>query len=130
MTTPHPAPLPPPRQTPFANEKDFQAAYNKRVRDVYGGDTYHPIGTGASKAGTPDNLSCIPTELGGRFCAIELKQPGKVPTALQQKRLRSFQAAGAVAGWATTMVEVDALLSHAGDPTWVNPNLLTPGDAD
>lgn len=124
MTTP----ITPPRATPYPNEKAFQAAYNDRIRKVYGGDTYHPIGTGAAKAGTPDNLTCVPTDFGGRFCAIELKQPGKKPTPLQQKRLRSFQAAGAVAGWATTMVEVDALLAHAGDPSWRNPDLTTPGD--
>lgn len=117
-----------PRETPFPNEKAFQAAAMKRIRDRapdgYGGVAYHPIGTGASKAGEPDILGSVPGQLiRGRLLACELKQPGKKPTPLQYKRLRDYAAAGALAGWATTMVEVDELLSHVDDPTWVNPQL-------
>lgn len=119
----------PPRITPHPNEKALQAACMKRLRDGHNGEGYHPIGTGASKAGTPDVLGCVPTgDHGGRFIAVELKQPGKVPTPLQFRRLRTYQDAGAIAGWATTEAEFDALLSHASDPYWINPDLSSPGD--
>lgn len=116
------------RVTAFPSEKAFQAAAMSRIRDAapkgYGGVAYHPIGTGASRAGEPDILGSVPGQVvRGRLLACELKQPGKKPTALQYKRLRDYEAAGALAGWATTEVELDWLLSHVDDPTWVNPQL-------
>jgi hypothetical protein len=84
-----------------------------------GGAVVKTHGTGTAKAGTPDLLIC----LAGRFCAVELKQPGKTPTPLQMKRLRTWAAAGALAGWATTEAEFVALLEHAGDLGWSNPQL-------
>jgi hypothetical protein len=84
-----------------------------------GGAVVKTHGTGTAKAGTPDLLIC----LAGRFCAVELKQPGKAPTALQMKRLRTWAAAGALAGWATTEAEFVGLLEHAGDLGWTNPQL-------
>ena len=113
----------PPREKPFPNEKAFQTAAMARIRD-YGGEPYHPIGTGATKKGTPDILACVPGRIVvGRFVACELKQPGEKPTPLQFKRLRDYAAAGALAGWATTEVELDWLLSHIDDTAWVNPQL-------
>lgn len=115
----------PARVKPFPNEKALQAACMKRIRTEYSGEAYHPIGTGASMAGEPDILASIPVPefACGRHVACELKQPGKKPTPLQYKRLRAYAAAGSLAGWATTEVELDDLLSHAADYGWVNPQL-------
>lgn len=115
-------PLKPPRTTPHTTEKRLQTACMKRIREDWLGEAYHPIGTGASKAGEPDILGCIPTELVSRHVAVELKQPGNKPTPLQYKRLRAYAATGSLVGWATTEAELDAILVHADDPAWRHPD--------
>lgn len=109
----------PPRTAPYVTETGLQAACQKRIREDYDGEVVKVHGGASQKSGTPDLLGCIR----GRFVAVELKQPGKVPTPLQMKRLRDWARAGALAGWATTEVELDALLAHVDDLTWVNPQL-------
>jgi hypothetical protein len=109
----------PPREAPFPSETALHKACQKRVREEWGGECVKIHGTAAQRAGTPDLLIC----LGGRFVACECKQPGKKPTPLQMKRLRDWQAAGAIAGWVTTEVELDELLVHADHGDWVNPAL-------
>ena len=110
----------PPRETPFASEKAFSVAAIKRIRGPWGGEVLNVHGgVAAQTRGTPDLLACVT----GFFYAIELKQPGERPTPLQMKRLREWQAAGAVAGWVTTEAELDALLSQR--PGWINPQLAT-----
>lgn len=76
-----------------------------------GGAVLKTHGSAAQQAGTPDLLIC----LDGRFCAVELKQPGKVPTGLQFKRLRTWAAAGAIAGWVTTEADLVELLRRVAD---------------
>lgn len=125
-------PLKPPRETPHPSEKALQAACMKRIRDDWHGEAYHPIGTGASKAGEPDIIGVmpfwmpgshggLPPQLGRHF-AVELKQPGKEPTPLQARRLRRYAERGSLAGWATTEAELDAILEHADDPSWTHPD--------
>jgi hypothetical protein len=70
-------------------------------------------------AGEPDIDACVM----GRAVKVEAKLPGGKPTAIQMARLRRWERAGALAGWATSVAEVDELLSHLGDLTWVNPQL-------
>ena len=111
--------LTPPRVKPFPNETALSKACQARIRGCYGGEVLKVHGSPMQPKGTPDLLACVR----GRFVACELKQPGEEPSDLQYKRLRSWQAAGAVAGWATTEVELDELLSHVDDPTWRNPQL-------
>lgn len=48
--------------------------------------------TGYARRGIPDILACV----GGQFLAIEVKQPGKRPTPIQQHELEKLEAAGAV----------------------------------
>ena len=108
----------PPRTTPYPNETAFQKATQERIRTDYGGWARKVHGN-AMTVGEPDIDACIR----GRAVKLELKQPGKRPTALQMAKLRTWAAAGALSGWAVTMVEVDALLEHVDDPTWVNPQL-------
>lgn len=110
----------PPRETPHPSEKALSTACVKRFKG-HGGAVLNVHGGGTSQAaGHPDLIGC----LRGRFVACELKQPGKVPTPLQFKRLRDWAAAGALVGWCTTEVEFDELLSHADDLSWVNPQPL------
>lgn len=115
---------------PRASEKLLQAAVMKRLRapvgEGWGAAAYHPVGSAAAKGGEPDCVGSVPIPAFGglgRHFAIELKQPGKKPTPLQAKRLRDYAAAGSLAGWATTEAEVDELMSHADDPSWVNPQI-------
>jgi hypothetical protein len=109
----------PPRVAPFPSETALSTACQKRIRVEWAGEVVKVHGSASQKAGTPDLLACVR----GRFVAVELKQPGKKPTPLQMKRLRDWAAVGALAGWATTEVELDALLEHVGDVGWVNPQL-------
>lgn len=62
------------------------------------------------RKGEPDLLGSIH----GRFIAIEVKQPGKKPTKIQQARLRQWRAAGAVAIWATGWDDVDTQFRDEG----------------
>lgn len=113
----------PPREAPYPSETALSKGCQARIRKEWGGQVVKVHGSAAQKAGTPDLLGCVR----GRFVAIELKQPGKVPTPLQMKRLRDWAAAGALAGWATTEVELDDLLSHHADVSWENPQLADGG---
>lgn len=109
----------PPRTTPYPNETAFQRATVERIKVDYGGWAIKIHGN-SMNAGEPDIDGCIR----GRTVKLELKQPGKKPTAIQMLKLRKWAAAGALSGWATTMVEVDALLEHVDDPAYINPQLL------
>jgi hypothetical protein len=109
-----------PRATPHPSEKALSTAVAARLRRSWGAVVLNVHGGGTSQAaGHPDLIGCLL----GRFLAIELKQPGKVPTPLQMKRLRDWAAAGALAGWATTEAEVDALVARVDEPGWINPQL-------
>ncbi len=109
----------PPRTSPHPSETALSVACQKRIRVDWAGEVLKVHGSASQAAGTPDLLACVR----GRFVAVELKQPGARPTPLQMKRLRSWAKAGAIAGWATTEAELDALLTHVEDLRWENPQL-------
>ena len=109
----------PARVKPFPSETALSTACQRRIRCEYAGEVFKVHGGALQTSGHPDLIGCI----GGRMIAVELKQPGKVPTPLQHRRLRSWAAAGALAGWATTEVELDQLLSHLAEPAWINEQL-------
>lgn len=109
----------PPRTTPHPSETALSTACQKRIRGEWAGQVVKIHGSSSQAAGTPDLLACVR----GRFVAVELKQPGNRPTALQFARLRSWEAAGAVAGWVTTEAELDELLGHVDERGWRNPQL-------
>lgn len=73
--------------------------------------------------GTPDLIACVR----GRMVVVELKRPGKTPTAAQLGQLRAWQDAGALAGWVDSGRRLDDLLDHVDDPAWRNDFAL-PGD--
>jgi len=64
----------------------------------------------------------------GRTVKIEMKRPGRTPDSRQMERLRTWQAAGALVGWAETVEHAREILAHRDDPVpWINP-LTEPGD--
>lgn len=116
-------PATPPRTAPHPSEKDLSVACVARVGDWGGFLINVHGGSPAQVRGHPDHILCVD----GLTVAIELKQPGKVPTGLQFKRLRQWRGAGATVGWATTVAEYDQIIACAVDRTgWVNP-LEAPG---
>lgn len=64
-------------------------------------------GNAYTEAGTPDIMGCIE----GRAFFLELKVPGKKPTAIQERRLREWKEAGAITGVVTSIEEVRAIFS-------------------
>lgn len=75
------------------------------------------------ESGHPDIDGCS----GGRSIKIEMKRPGKRPTAIQMARLRQWREAGAIVGWATSVSQVQQLFAYSmAHPDWRNP-LTGPG---
>lgn len=63
---------------------------------------FKPYMAGYGKSGTPDYCLCLL----GAFWSLEIKRPGKEPTAIQQRRLDEVRKAGgkAVAGTAEVVI--------------------------
>lgn len=115
----------PPRATPFPSETALSTAVQARIKGEWGGHARKVHGGPQQAAGEPDIDACID----GRAVKVELKQPGSKPTPRQYKALRDWQDAGALAGWVTTLVELDRLLNKLGDRSWLNPQLdVQPGE--
>jgi len=66
----------------------------------------------AYSSGEPDIDACVR----GRAVKVEVKVPGRKPTAQQLARLRR-------AGWVTSLSELVELLDHLDDLDWQNPQL-------
>lgn len=83
------------------------------------------LGGLGQRAGVPDVLACV----AGTFVGVEVKQPGRKPTANQSAELAAIRAAGGVAIVATSLddviVAVSPLLAASG-ATW-QPALVTEG---
>jgi hypothetical protein len=64
----------------------------------------NPYMAGYGKSGVSDKMLC----LCGAFWAVEVKRPGKGPTAIQTRRMNEVKAAGghAVAGTAEVVIQV------------------------
>lgn len=69
-------------------ESKIQTAIIRYVKSLTGTYVLRPIT--CTEAGHPD-IVCL---VQGRMFGIEVKQPGKNPTALQKKRLRQIESAG------------------------------------
>ena len=65
---------------------------------------FNPYTAGFGKSGVGDKLVC----LCGAFWSIEVKRPGKEPTAIQYRRMKEVREAGghAVAGTAEVVIGV------------------------
>lgn len=110
----------PPRVKVYRLESDLTKDAMARIRDLPEPSHCFKVHGGKFQdAGQPDIIGCVR----GRMIAIEMKMPGEKPTGTQMGTLRRWENAGALAGWATSLAEVDALLSHLDDYTWKNPTL-------
>ena len=61
----------------------------------------------ATLSGNPDIICCLK----GKFVAIEVKQPGKNPTALQKLKMERIAEAGGIAFTARSVADVKDKLS-------------------
>lgn len=69
-------------------EKDIENYLRDRIKTI-GGRAYKFVSPG--NTGVPDRMVCLP---GGRIAFVELKAPGKKPTALQERQHRLFRNLG------------------------------------
>lgn len=69
-------------------EKDIEAYLREQVKAL-GGRAYKFVSPG--NAGVPDRLVCLPR---GKVIFVELKAPGKKPTALQTVQHRKLRELG------------------------------------
>lgn len=105
-------------ETPRTNEvlsylNSLPCTYAYKVHGAHRGEGGHP------------DIDCCSY---GRSVKIEMKRPGKRPDGRQMERLRGWQKAGALVGWAETVEHAREILAHRDDPVlWHNP-LTEPGD--
>ena len=78
-------------KTPEKYVKDDVDAYLKGI----GAYVVKPATFGYGGSGAPDRVCCF----AGRFIGIEVKREGKVPTAIQERRLKEVHDAGGIAIW-------------------------------
>jgi hypothetical protein len=64
--------------------------------------------TAYMRTGEPDLLGCLPPS--GRTVALEVKQPGKKATPVQQMRLMMWEKAGAITGTVHSADEAEMLV--------------------
>ena len=64
--------------------------------------------TSPGNAGVPDRIVLLP---GGRVIFVELKQPGKKPTALQRVVMAKLRGLGFRATWTDSKEGVDEILA-------------------
>jgi Holliday junction resolvase len=76
----------------------------KKIKDYIkanGGFVVKFHGGPYAEVGIPDLLCCI----GGVFVAVEVKQPGKKPTAIQEAKMAEIRAAGGRSFAVTSLAE-------------------------
>ena len=85
-------------------EKEIEAYLVKRVKEL-GGRSYKWVSPG--NVGVPDRIVLLP---GGRIIFVELKQPGKRPTAVQRVVMAQLRALDFRATWTDSKEGVDEIL--------------------
>jgi hypothetical protein len=90
-------------------EKSITAAIRRYLKSI-GAKVYKIHGSGMGVNGAPDLLGAY----AGRPLALEVKQPGKCLTTLQEKELKELTAAGAIAARVESVEDVKNLLK--GEP--------------
>lgn len=93
-------------------EAKIKADIRAYFRNV-GAYIFAPVQTGMGMS-TVDQLVCF----NGKFIGIEVKVPGKHPTARQINTIDEINKAGGLAFWATSLEEVKEKMRTAG---WVLP---------
>ena len=86
-------------------EKEIEAYLVKRVKEL-GGRSYKWVSPG--NVGVPDRIVLLP---GGRIIFVELKQPGKRPTAVQRVVMAQLRALDFRATWTDSKEGVDEILA-------------------
>lgn len=86
----------------MAKEQDIQTSIMNYISSIGGLPIkFNNIGIYA-KAGVSDILACVK----GRFVAIEVKKPGKKPTALQNIFIEAINQIGGIAFWTDNLDDV------------------------
>lgn len=86
----------------MAKEQDIQTSIMNYISSIGGLPIkFNNIGIYA-KAGVSDILACVK----GRFVAIEVKKPGKKPTALQNIFIETINQIGGIAFWTDNLDDV------------------------
>lgn len=86
----------------MTKEQDIQESIMHYISSIGGLPIkFNNIGIYA-KAGVSDILACIK----GRFVAIEVKRPGKKPSALQAQFITAVNNIGGIAFWADNLQDV------------------------
>ena len=86
-------------------EKEIESYLVKRVKEL-GGRSYKWVSPG--NVGVPDRIVLLP---GGRIIFVELKQPGKRPTAVQRVVMAQLRALDFRATWTDSKEGVDEILA-------------------
>lgn len=92
-------------------EKDITNKIMKYLKTVPACFAWKTHGGMYGTAGMPDIVCCI----GGRFVGLEVKQPGKKLTALQEDAINRINAAGGIAAMVTSVGEVKEILMGMND---------------
>ena len=95
-------------------EAAIEAYLRDRVKEI-GGKAYKFVSPG--NGGVPDRLVCLPD---GRAVFVELKAPGKKPTALQRAKHRELRKMGFVVfGKVDSKLQVDIALGLATSQRYI-----------
>jgi hypothetical protein len=98
------------RTAKLVREKEVEAHLVRRIRDL-GGMCLKWVSPGA--VGVPDRIVFCR----GRVAFVELKAPGKKPTAAQERMMGRLRWQGADVVWLSTKQEVDDFL-HEDEDRW------------
>lgn len=71
---------------------------------------FMPVQTGYGVSGIPDILCCLQ----GRFVAIEIKAPGKKPSAFQKRQIATINEAGGIAFYSDNLDYTKEMLKAGG----------------
>lgn len=89
-------------------EKDIVVAILRYLKKSPRSFAWKTHGGMYGTAGIPDIIACM----GGRFVALEVKQPGGKPTRLQEITLGKIREAGGIAAVVTSVEEVRSVLDE------------------
>ena len=70
--------------------------------DGIGAYVVKPATFGYGSSGTADRIVCF----AGKFISIEVKREGKVPTPIQQRRMKEVHDAGGIAIWGNSAAKI------------------------
>lgn len=87
-------------------EKQIEQYLRDRIKEL-GGKAYKFVSPGND--GVPDRLVVLP---GGKVLFVELKAPGKKPTPLQEKQMKTLTDLGQDVGVVSSKADADACIEY------------------